>query len=150
MASSFYQTTGDTVVPAPRTSAASISITTNTTLTGSGFRDLKAGDWIVDDTNSEVRRIKKVVSDTELQLYKPFSFETTTSEVVDKDVANAVYMEIIAVGDITIDGVSRADESVTSFGNANASGDFRKTIIPRFVTGTAVVNIEYVDNNFVG
>lgn len=149
---SFYQATltGQTAPALTTTTATGDVILDKTKVIGTGFNEqIKGGDWLLDLTNLESRRVDEVVSDTELILASPFNNSVSGAlSIVDEDISGAVYMELTAVGDITVDGVTVIDGSTVSFGNNNASSSETKLIKPRFITGIVVVNLEYFNNNY--
>ncbi len=116
---------------------------------GTNFNELKSGDWILSLTSMERRRIHKVIDDNHLELHKPFliTFSPFTFDVVRAEDCKAVYMELTPTG-ATIDGFTVPDGIPVSFGNKNDSGADTKFIRPRFVSGAAIVNLEYFNNEF--
>lgn len=157
MAQDFYSLTGAGAVTVPANTVVAstgIILAGNPKIIGTDFNGLiDSGDWIIDIANLERRRVKSIVSDTELILFKAFTNATGSAVliVVKEDESAAVYMELTAVGDVTIDGVTVADGGIIPFGNKNDSGAPSKLIRPRIVNPGAnaiLVNIEYNNNNF--
>jgi hypothetical protein len=135
---SYYVLNALDTVPASVTKAGTINILADKVkITGTNFYvELSHGDWIVDIANLEVRQVKQVHSDTEAELFAPFSNSSSiTTRIVPKASAAVVYMELIAVGgDVTIDGVGILRNGVPySDGQPSDGGNNTKFVAPKIV-----------------
>ena len=140
-------TAGVETIPASITTTATAAITTTSNIiVGTGMDALKVGDWIVDITNQERRKIVQVNGATSVTVSHAFSNATGSAvlDIVTGEATRAVFMQLTGTG-IVVDGVTT--DSV-EFGNVNNGGDPNKLIRPRFVNGTVTYNIEYFNNTY--
>jgi hypothetical protein len=148
----FYTETTLNTVPKRSTLPASVTFTADKyNIQGTDLkRDLQKGDWIVDMANFEIRQVKYVNSDTEAELFVPFTNSGTTDDYVSKEASAVIYMELIAQTDTLMNGSGNLRADIPySDGQPNASGSAKKLVKPKIVdgaTGAVDVNLTYISN----
>lgn len=148
----YYTVSADTWIPAAGDGVGTISCSGNI-VTGSGTFftiQVEGGDWITN--NGEARQVRTVNSDTDLELYKPFSsdFSGQALSIIKEDNAKTLYLGIKnkSGADITVNGESVPNGASVVKGQQNAPGYRRKFVEPVYVetTGTVLVNKQSITN----
>lgn len=139
----FVLTAKDTV---PKSTAGTGTISTNgggdnQYIQGSGtsfLTELNRGAWIWDTDNDELRKVKEIISDTELVIFGSFTntFSAIDLKYISKDDSQIIYLEIDNTGgsDTTIDGVTLKSDKVFTDGQPDNNSESR-LCLPRVVDG---------------
>lgn len=141
MALPYYIVTTDDLVPASTTWTGTVS-TNGTKVIGSStvfLTEIQPGAWVWNVAQHQVRRVIRVLSDTELIIDSAFSAELSGADFkgVTKEDAKVMFMEIDNTGgvDTTIDNVAFASGKVYTDGQPNPGGNVRKFCRPVHVDG---------------
>ena len=140
----FVLTAKDTV---PKSTSGSGTISTNGVnvvsqyITGSGTSfqtESERGAWIWDTDNDELRKVKEVISDTELVVFGSFTneFSAISLKYISKDDAQIIFMEVDNTGGsaTTIDGVALGSAKVFTDGQPD-NNSVARLCLPRVVDG---------------
>jgi len=139
----FVQTTDDTV-PASTAGTGTFSSTgIVVTGTGTNFNLLESGDYLINETATNIQEVDRVISDTKLRLKEAFSANASGEDFkyIKRRDCKLTNLSIAAGegADTSIDGVELKDGNAVNLEVAQADKDRGKRFLkPVFIEGSTV------------
>ena len=144
------QTTDDTI-PASTSTSSTLSASSGSSdfTINTADANFRRGAWIYDATNSELYKIKDMVSDTEGTIVGTFNdtLSGATVKLVTVDDAKIIQMSIAAdqSSASSVNGVALADGTSKSWSTVGNGGDVGvRYVEPKIVLGATDGNVSYI------